>query len=74
MFNGQETVEEVATGRIGVIVASGIVGQPLEKWTVQFRDGRPPIMKDFMDASKLRLIEPANDAEMPRLIPRNPVT
>lgn len=73
MFFGGETVEEIAAGRIGVIVGNGVVGRPLEKWTVQFRDGETPLIKDFTDPNELRLIERPGDGEPPRLIPKDPV-
>ena len=72
MFNSGETVEEIGTGRTGVAAGSGIVGQPLNKWTVQFRDGRSPLIRDFTDPAELRSLDSAGISELPRLIPRDP--
>jgi hypothetical protein len=69
MFNGSEIVEEITTGRLGMIVLSGIAGQPLNRWTVQFWDGRSPIMKDFTDPSALRNLDGPGSPKTPRLVP-----
>jgi hypothetical protein len=72
MISGGETVEEIATGRIGVVSAFGIVGQFPSRLTVQFRDGKMPMVKDST-ADELRVVGRPGEQGSPRLIPRDPV-
>ena len=72
MFNGGETVVEIATGRTGIVSAFGIVGQTPSRMTVHFQDGKKPMIKDST-ADELRIVEHPGDQGSPRLIPRDPV-
>jgi hypothetical protein len=73
MFSSGDIVEEISTNRRGILEESGIFGQPPNKWTVKFHDGKHPWIKDFKDANELRLVERPGEGGPPRLIPRDPV-
>jgi hypothetical protein len=69
MFNSGDTVEELSTGRRGLVALSGVVGARPNRWTVQFSDGRQPLIKDFTDPSELRLVKAVAEAGAPALVP-----
>jgi hypothetical protein len=69
MFNSGDTVEELSTGRRGLVALSGVVGIPPNRWTVQFSDGRQPLLKNFTDPSELRLVKAVAEAGAPGLVP-----
>lgn len=69
MFNSGDKVEEIATGRQGVVAASGRVGEPPYRWTVQFNDGKAPLIMDFSIAAELRLIPASTEPGPPALVP-----
>jgi hypothetical protein len=71
MFNSGNIVEEISTKRRGTVEASGILGQPPNRWTVKFHDGKQPWIKDFTDSNELLLIERPGEGGPPRLIPRD---
>ena len=73
MFNSGDTVEELATGRKGLVALSGRVGAPPDRWTVQFSDGKQPLIKDFTDTSELRLVKSVVKSGPPGLVPERPV-
>jgi hypothetical protein len=73
MFNSGDAVQEIATSRVGKISLSGRVGAPPERFTVQFIDGKQPIIKDFVDPNELKLVHPIVESGAPRLIPETPV-
>jgi hypothetical protein len=73
MFNSGDTVEEVATNRRGSVEVGGILGPPVNKWTVKFHDGNRPMIKDFTIANELRLIKRSGEGGAPGLVPRDPV-
>jgi len=72
MFNGGETVQVIANGRVGKVGASGAVGSPPSILTVHFQDGKQPLICDFK-ADELRLVDPSGEEGHPRLIPEDPV-
>ena len=71
MFNSGDTVEELATGRRGLVALSGVVGAPPNRWTVHFSDGTQPLIKDFTDPSELRLVKAVAEAGAPGLVPES---
>jgi hypothetical protein len=73
MFNSGDRVEEIATGRRGTIALSGRVGQPAATYSVQFIDGKQPLMQDFVNADELRGIESEPNRASPRLVPKTTV-
>ena len=73
MFNSGDTVEEKATGRRGTILLHGRVGQRPTRWTVQFSDGRQPLIQDFTDPNDLRVVGRHTEEGSPRLVPETPV-
>ena len=56
MFNSGDVVEEVATGRQGVLQLTGMAGAIL--LTVYFGDALAPFHKRFSDPRDLRLVHP----------------
>ncbi len=73
MFNSGDMVEEIATGRRGTIVLCGRVAQLAATYSVQFIDGKQPLMKDFVNVDELRMIESEMNSASPRLVPRTTV-
>jgi hypothetical protein len=72
MFRSGDMVEEVATNRRGRVAAFGTVGMPVSRWTVDFIDGKIPLVKEVTNINEWCVVE-SNQKEAPRLIPRNPV-
>jgi hypothetical protein len=69
MFDSGDVVEEIATGRKGVMGLS-TVGP---KFEVRFFDGKQPLVKGYDDSGKLHLIQRPGETGTPRLIPKNSV-
>jgi hypothetical protein len=67
MFESADIVEEIETGRLGVLGLSSIG----PKFEVRFSDGIKPLVKGFEDPNKLRLVERPSQTGSPRLIPKN---
>ena len=72
MFNGGETVQVIANGRVGKVGASGVVGGPISWLTVHFQDGKQPLVDDFK-ADELRLVDRPGEGGPPGLVPKDPV-
>jgi hypothetical protein len=72
MFRSGDMVEEVATNRRGRVAAFGTVGMPESRWTVNFIDGKLPLVKEVTNINEWGVVE-CDQKEVPRLIPKNPV-
>jgi len=76
MFHSGDTVEEIATKRIGKVTVSGVVGQmEPDSWQVLFSDGKPPLVKRFKrdELDQLRLVKCPHEPEQPGAVPSSSV-
>jgi hypothetical protein len=71
MFHSGDTVEEIATKRIGKSTERGKLGQGPDSWQVFFSDGKQPLIKDFKRAemNQLRLVKCPHEPERPGAVP-----